>query len=517
MSRLRLTFEDKIPTCQNACPLGNNIPRFVGLIGQGKYLDAWKVLKETNPMPGVCGRVCHSPCERYCNRTEFDESVSIRALERLVADCVFDIKTTEESTSQERIERVAIVGSGPAGLACSYFLVKRGYKVTVFEASSEIGGTLRTGVPAYRLPRRILNKEISDIEALGVCFRTNVRIGDISVLRDYDAIFVATGTHINRNLNIPGEDIAGVIPGIEFLRKLNLGVRVEIGKRVVVIGGGNTAVDAARCARRLGADVTIVYRRTVGEMPAIQEEINATYDEGIEIVEQVAPTKIMHRAGRSITIKFTKMQTGEVESTGRKRLFPVDNSEFRMRADAIIIAIGEQPDFSWLPEGYVPSESGSNIDGIRIFAGGDFVTTAGTVADAIASGRRAAHLIDQYFMGGKASIQPPKKLAPYEYLNTAYSRHQVSVKSPQLTMTGRLSSFSEINLELSTEEGITEAKRCFSCGICMHCDNCLNFCPEMAISRRNDCYDINYDYCKGCKICKEECPPGCISLVEVQN
>jgi NADPH-dependent glutamate synthase beta subunit-like oxidoreductase len=508
----RPVHEEKMPPCNNACPAGNNIQGFISLIRDEKLLDAWRLIKETSPLPGVCGRVCPHPCEQECNRGKYDEAMSIHALERLVADYAFREKVSEKLGVSPGKERVAIVGSGPAGLSCAYFLTKDGYQVTVFESLPAMGGMLRVGIPKYRLPREILDKEIADIEALGVSFKTNTKIDNVKELKDYDAVFIATGAHSSRALEVPGEDVAGVISGTEFLRKLNLDGDVQIGKSVAVIGGGNTAIDAARSALRLGAKSTIVYRRTREEMPAIEEEIEAVSKEGIEIVYLAAPTKVIAEDGKVKEVEFTRMRLGEPDETGRKRPIPIEGSTFTMQVETVISAIGETPDLSLLPEGMAPSETGSKVNGMQIFSGGDAVTGAGRVVDAIASGKRAARAIDKRLRGKEIEEQPVKELAPLEEINTAYFPLQAAVRMPELAVRKRASSFSEINLGISVEEGMKEATRCFSCGVCRECNNCVYFCPDICVALIDGSYEFDYDYCKGCGICSRECPTGLIRM-----
>jgi len=508
----RPVHEEKMPPCNNACPAGNNIQGFISLIRDEKLLDAWRLIKETSPLPGVCGRVCPHPCEQECNRGKYDEAMSIHALERLVADYAFREKVSEKPAISPGKERVAIVGSGPAGLSCAYFLARDGYQVTVFESLPAIGGMLRVGIPEYRLPREILDKEIADIEALGVSFKTDTKIDNAKELKDYDAVFIATGAHSSRALEVPGEDVAGVISGTEFLRKLNLDGDVQIGKSVAVIGGGNTAIDAARSALRLGSKSTIVYRRTREEMPAIEEEIEAASKEGIEIVYLAAPTKVMAQDGKVKEVEFTRMRLGEPDETGRKRPIPIEGSTFTMQVETVISAIGETPDISLVPKGIALSETGGKVDGMQIFGGGDAVTGAGRVVDAIASGKRAARAIDKSLRGKESEEQPVKELAPFEEINTAYFPRRAVVKMPELAVNKRASSFSEINLGISVEEGMKEATRCFSCGVCRECNNCVYFCPDICVAVIDGSYEFDYDYCKGCGICSRECPTGLIQM-----
>ena len=510
---LRPVHEEKMPPCNNACPAGNDIQGFIHLISQEKFTDAWRLIKETSPLPGTCGRVCPHPCERECNRGEYDEAMSIHALERLVADHAFKEKLGEEARISPGKERVAIVGSGPAGLSCAYFLAKEGYQVYVLEALPVVGGMLRVGIPEYRLPREILDKEIADIEALGVTFQTNSKVDDIKELKDYDAVFVATGAHISRKLDIPGEEKGAVISGTQFLKTLNLDGQPQIGKMVVVIGGGNTAIDAARSALRHGAQSTIVYRRSREEMPAVEEEIEAAGEEGIEIIYLAAPTKIIGDGDRIEKVEFTRMQLGEPDESGRKRPISIEGSTFTMEVNTVISAIGENPDLSLLPKGSELSETGAKLEGIQLFGGGDAVTGAGRVVDAIASGKRAARAIDKCLRGHAIDEAETKELATLEDINTAYSPHRARVKMPELAIADRTSHFSEINLGISIEDSLKEAERCFSCGVCRECDNCLYFCPDICVSVNDGEYEFDYDYCKGCGICDRECPAGVIRMV----
>ena len=504
--------EEKMPPCNNACPAGNNIQGFIKLIRDEKLLDAWRLIKQTSPFPGICGRVCPHPCEKECNRGKYDEAMSIHALERLVADYAISQKITEKPGGSPKKERVAIVGSGPAGLSCANFLAKEGYRVTVFEALHEIGGMLRVGIPKYRLPRKVLDKEIADIKALGVTFKTDARIKDINELKDYDAVFVGTGAHVNRKLDVPGENAAGVISGTEFLRQLNLDGKAKIGKNVIVVGGGNTAIDAARSALRIGSKATIVYRRTRDEMPAVEEEIEAVGKEGIEIVYLAAPTKIIVQDGKIKEVEFVRMKLGAPDASGRKRPVPIEGSTFKMKADTVITAIGESSDLSLLPKDFKLAEKGGKSKGMQIFGGGDAVTGAGRVVDAIASGRRAARFIGNALQGTPVEEKPAKELAKYEEINTAYFPRQAAVRPPGLSVAKRVTNFSEINRGIPVEKGLREAKRCFSCGICRECNNCLYFCPDICVSLKDGKYEFDYDYCKGCGICSHECCAGVIRM-----
>jgi len=511
---VRPVHEEKMPPCNNACPAGNDIQGFIKLIREEKLLDAWRLIKKTSPLPGICGRVCPHPCEKECNRGKYDEAMSIHILERLVADYAISQKANEKSKVASKKEKIAIVGSGPAGLSCAYFLAQEGYQVTVFEALPEVGGMLRVGIPKYRLPRKILDKEIIDIKALGVTFKTNAKIKDINELKEYDAVFIATGTHVSRKLDVPGEDAAGVISGTEFLRQLSLNGKAKIGKNVIVVGGGNTAIDAARSAIRLGSKATIVYRRTRDEMPAVGDEIEAVGKEGIEIIYLAAPTKIIAQNGKIKEVECVRMKLGAPDASGRKRPVPIEGSTFKVKADTVITAIGEESDLSLLPKDIKLVEKGIKAKGMQIFGGGDAVTGAGRVVDAIASGRRAARFIGNALQGTPVEEKQAKEIAKYEEINTAYFPRQVAVRPPELSAAKRVANFSEINRGIPEEKGAKEAKRCFSCGICRECDNCFYFCPDICVSKKNGTYEFDYDYCKGCGICSHECCAGVIRMVQ---
>ena len=539
---MRPFYLDKTPPCSHNCPAGEDISLQISLIAQGRFEEALELIRLENPFPGVTGRVCPHPCETECNRAEYGGRVAIHDLERFVADHVAP-KPPSVQASQRRDAKVAIIGSGPAGLTCAYHLARWGYPVTVFEALPVPGGMMRVGIPDYRLPKDVLEREIAAIEALGVEIKTNMRLGDnlsLDDLGDYKAIFIAVGLSKSRKLNIPGEEARGVIPGLEFLKRLNLGEEVQVGSRVVVVGGGNTAMDAARSALRLGAKVTVLYRRSRQEMPAIPEEVEEALEEGVDIQFLATPVEILTRDGQVVGLRCIRMRLGEPDESGRRRPIPIEGSEFTVQADAVIPAIGQVADLSFLDEqvkverGRIVIDRAGATTRPGIFAGGDVATPFGTVAHAIGSGKRAAMAIDRYLRGEELPSFPPfeesvrfsprpveSEIVRFEDLNLAYfewaERRESAVRPPE----ERVKDFDEVALGLDEEQALAEASRCFNCGTCIMCDNCLNFCPDVAISRKNGSgpvsypfYEINYDYCKGCGICAEECPRDAISLEE---
>lgn len=528
---LKPVYEEKLAPCRVSCPAGTDWPRVLTLAAEGRFSDAWRLIREENPLPGVCGRVCYHPCEAACNREHFDGAVSIQALERFIADACFDLRP-ETPQREQRSEQVAVVGSGPAGLACAYSLARQGVGVTVLEAAREPGGMLRLAIPSYRLPRHILDKEIADIAALGVEFRLRAPVSssdDVEELwQSYDAVFLATGAHHSRALQIPGEEDAGVMTGLEFLKSVNAGHDIQIGQRVIVIGGGNTAMDAARTALRLGVRPMVVYRRTRAEMPAIAEEIEEAEQEGIEFVFLAAPQEI-RRAGNTLEVECIRMGLGDPDASGRRRPVPISNSEFVIETDCVLKAVGEEPELPFLSEsmetsaGLVIHNPQGLLEREGIFIGGDAQSGPSTVIDAIASGKEAAKAIQLYLK--HRSVRAPQRrdkrsLTPeitFEDLNFDYFMPAPRAEAPHLAPSTRIANFSEVKGAISREQAIAEAQRCFSCGVCNFCDNCRVFCPDVAISRMDGAYAINAEFCKGCGICAEECPRGVISLVEEER
>jgi heterodisulfide reductase subunit A len=420
------------PPCRFACPAGVNAQGYVALISQGKFKEALEVVRRTMPFAGVLGRVCTHPCELDCERGKFDESISIRALKRFVAD--YEMKAGREKLKpikKTKKEKVAVVGSGPAGLACAYDLIKEGYAVTVFEALAEAGGLLRYGIPEYRLPKDVVDNDISYIQELGVEIKTNSPVKDFGEVfnQGYSAIFVGTGAQASQKMGIPGEESKGVIHALDFLRMVNSGVEMKLGSGVAVIGGGNAAIDAARASLRLGAkEVTVVYRRSQAEMPAIKTEIEEAEQEGIKFHFLAAPVKILSKNGQLSALECIKMELGEPDASGRRRPVPVKGSEFTMDVDNSIIAIGQSVDKAMLPKdiGYTgwgtlevdPVTLQTNLDGV--FAGGDVVNVVSGPADvvaAVAAGKEAAISIDRYLRG--VSLTEERKITPKKVENVS--------------------------------------------------------------------------------------------------
>ena len=490
--------------CYKACPAGIDIPRYIRLIARGRPSASLAVIREKVPFPAVLGRVCAAPCQQECRRgLDVDETLKIRILKRFAADNGEDSWKKQAKFLPSTGKSVAVVGAGPAGLTCAYYLVKLGHKVTVFESLAEPGGMMRVGIPEYRLPRNILSDEIREIERAGVEIKLNSRVQSLDSLfkQGYQAIFLSIGAHKEMKLGIEGEELPGVIGCVEFLRRFNLGEQVKVGNKVGVIGGGNVAIDSARAALRLGAKtVTIFYRRTKNEMPAQQEEVEQALEEGVEIIFLVAPSKICRENG-NLKLELIRMELGEPDSSGRRRPVPIKGSEFTASIDTLVAAIGEQPD---VPEGFQVEVGRGNIVKANtdlstsregVFAGGDCQTGPALVIDAIAAGRKAAQSIDHY-LGGKGDIT--ERLVPVEeateWLEEVPAGERLATIS-YLTPQTRIEGLSEIEQGMTWETAVAEARRCLQCNAiapvkgqtlrevgCEFCGACVDSCPTGALA-----------------------------------
>lgn len=487
--------------CKDACPIHMNVPGYIALIKEGNFREAYELMRRTNPLPAICGRVCYAPCEDACNRGQLDDPLASRDLKRFVAEQI-DIDSLEIPQIPKNGKKVAIVGSGPAGLSSAHDLALEGYDVTIFDALPEPGGMLRYGIPEYRLPKDILGREIGLIERLGVEIKNNARIGEDIQLKDlsrsYHAVFVATGAHESLKLGILGEDLPGVIPAVEFLRDINMERKVETGKKVAVIGGGNAAIDAARVARRLGAGVKIIYRRSRAEMPASPEEVKAAEEEGVEIMLLASPTRIIAQDGRVSKMECVRMELGTPDESGRRRPIPIEGTEFSLDVDTIIPALGQASNVEFVKElGLEVSPGGriaideatlaTNIEGI--FAGGDVVTGPAMVIDAIAAGKKAACSIDEYLkeepLTSKEDKRVPQKFSEEELVEIKKrfpSQNRVKVK--ELEPITRISDFGEVEQVYSASEALEESKRCLASQIegCIGCGECEERCEAEAVN-----------------------------------
>ncbi len=471
-----------MPPCRVACPAGVNAQGYIALISQGKLKEALSVIRQNNPLSAICGRVCTHPCETECNRGEVDEPIAIAALKRFVTDSEWSAAAEEIVTApRTEEEKVAIIGSGPAGLTAAHDLVRIGYGVTIFEALSTPGGALAVWIPEYRLPKKVVQSEIEAIKKLGVEIRLNSPVGKNGLTVDnlweqgYKAVFIAVGAHNRVKLNIPGEELEGVYPGVSFLRDVNMGKDVKVRERVAIVGGGNVAIDAARTALRIGArQVLIVYRRSRQEMPAIEEEVEEAECEGIEIHYLAAPLKILGSNGKVTGMECIRMELGEPDASGRRKPIPLKGSEFSIDVDMVIPAIGETPDLTFLPDGgkFKITDKGTlEVDPVSlttgqpgIFAGGDAVTGPATVIEAIAAGRRAAISIDAYLRGRNL---PSENGLPSAVTIEEMDLTKVDIKNrmmmPAAPLAERTGDFREVRLGLSPEMASEEAARCLDC------------------------------------------------------
>lgn len=507
-----------MPPCTHSCPAGNDVRGFLRVLAEkGDYEEAWHVLTRTNPLPGTCGRVCPHPCEVGCNRRDFDAPLAINCAERAVGDYGLDQNLEHKKLIAARKEKVAVVGSGPAGLSCAFHLAKRGFQVKIFEAAGEPGGMMRYGIPSYRLPNYILKQEIENILKLGIELECNVKAGvNIpmdQLTREYNAVFLGLGAQMGASISIPGEDVENVYTGVDFLKQINHGKYVELGRDVVVIGGGNTAMDCARVAKRLGANVSVFYRRTRMEMPAITAEIDEAMEERIMFRYHTNPVKILSDEGRAIGVLCVQMELKEPDASGRARPIPIDGSEAVYPADTVIMATGQMIDYDgidiqkvddqWI---YTSELQMTNLDGV--FAGGDAVIGLETVAAAIGQGTRAASFIEDYIEGNVESrlSQPPVIYS--KDLNTYYYEKSKRFTKEAVSIHRRLKGFQEIYPAFDHEEIIKESERCFSCGLCYMCQNCYMYCPDNAvkISPKTGMFEFDLDFCKGCGLCAKECP-----------
>jgi NADPH-dependent glutamate synthase beta subunit-like oxidoreductase len=461
--------------CEYECPAGIDVPLYVNLIAEGKFDDALAVIREKVPFPGVLGRVCIHPCETGCRRSELNDPISIKFLKRFVADRDTGAWKSRATRLPDTGKKVAVVGAGPAGLTCAYYLAKQGHAVTVFEALPQAGGMMRVGIPDYRLPPEVLDGEINEVLSAGIELRLNTRIEDLDALfeQGYQAVFLGVGAHRGMKPGIAGEDSPGVVDGASFLRDVSLGVKVEPGDRVAVVGGGNVAIDSARTALRLGAgQVTIVYRRTRAEMPASEEEIEGAVEEGIELLELANPTKI-EPGDRRLTMTCTRMELGEPDASGRRRPVPIAGSEFTREYSTIIAAIGQQPD---VPEAFRVKTGRGNIiradevtqatDRERIWTGGDCHIGPDSVIRAIAGGRRAAAAIDRY-LGGTGNIEERLTEERQIELYTGTDQDFGSRCREDMTCLEPAERRGFIEVELGFEEAaaLAEARRCCQCGV----------------------------------------------------
>ena len=523
----RPVYRDKTPPCNNACPTGEQIQKYLDYVKHDRYLDGYVTILEDNPMPSVTGRVCYHPCETACNRAEHDEPIGIRSVERFLGD--YGLALPEDPIKQTLPPlngvTVAIVGSGPAGLACAYHLRRRGYSSVIFEALEKPGGMLRAGIPAWHLPEEVLDAEIAKLLALGgIEIRCGVRAGrDIGwdELRSYPAAFLALGQDVGRRLPVEGIEARGVIGALEFLREAGLGRPVKIGRQVLVIGGGNTASDAARSAIRLsGGGATIASLESEDELLIVPEDLVQARDEGVAFAPNTSLVRVLSHDGQVTGAVLCDARLGaDAEGAIRPELIP--GTEREVACDTILIAIGQVQQLEWLPDrlsdrGVITADQHGRVDG-NVFVGGDVMRGPSMVVDALGDGKRAARDIDRVLTAEALGPEPEVEVMPYEGLNAAYFRHAPRIEAPLTPAAQRRRGQQvEVTLGYSREQAVAEADRCMSCGVCNGCDNCYIVCPDVSVlrdARENGHYTIRTTYCKGCLVCVQECPTGCLEKV----
>jgi 2-oxoacid:acceptor oxidoreductase delta subunit (pyruvate/2-ketoisovalerate family) len=516
----RPLYVDRLPPCNATCPAGENIQGWLFHAESGDYERAWRVLTENNPLPAVMGRVCYHPCEGACNRQHLDVAVGINSVERFLGDEAIRRGWAFEKPKVKSGKRVLVVGAGPSGLSAAYHLARLGHAVEIHEAGPFAGGMMRFGIPQYRLPRDVLNAEVKRILDLGVVLRLDTKVSNISDTMkagSFDAAFLAVGAHIGKRAYIPAGDATRVLDAVSVLRSMEGQEKPLLGRRVVVYGGGNTAIDVARTAKRMGAEeAIIVYRRNREKMPAHDFEVEEALQEGVMIKWL---STIKQAAEGEITVE--KMVLDD-------KGFPQPTGEFeKLEADSVVLALGQDVDLGLLEgvpglevkDGVVQVAPNMMTGQPGIFAGGDMVPSERTVTVGVGHGKKAARNIDAWLRGEVESAAPKHELASFERLNTWYYSEAPHRVRPVLDIIRRQSTFDEVVQGLDETNAQFEARRCLSCGNCFECDNCYGVCPDNAVIKLGPGkrFEFNYDYCKGCGVCATECPCGAIKMVAEEN
>ena len=530
---IRPVYRDKLPPCNNACGTNEKIQGYLDLVKRGKYLDAYALIKEDMPFPSVTGRVCYHPCEQACNRGQYDEAISIRAVERFLGDLGQALPRDVVKAGTPNGKKIAVVGSGPAGHSAAYQLARLGYKVTIFEKSPKAGGLNRGGIPDWVLPQDVLDREIERLVELGITIKTNSEVGrDVGwddLKKNYDACVLAVGLTEPNSVRAEGENKDGVLYGLPFLRDIGMATsKVKLGPRVAVIGGGNTAIDCAREALRQGAvEVTMVtVEANPQEMPCVPEDLHDMLEEGVELMHGRAMTAVLGNGKVEALQLFPARFSGAINASPIivNREAPAE----RFAVDNVIIAVGQHASLGWLPaefkteRGAIKVDQFGRIGNTNFFAAGDVVQLGSgqplMVVNAVGDGKRVAFNLDKMLRG--EPLQPRKVpvdvIVDLNRMNMTYFPHFPRIKQAMLTPASRRRTQQEVILGYSEEQASDEASRCFSCGTCNACDNCYLVCPEPCIvrsARSNGLYKILVDYCKGCRVCIEECPTGCLEGV----
>ena len=513
----RPVYVDLLPPCNAGCPAGENIQAWLAHAEAGDHERAWRQLVSDNPMPAIHGRVCYHPCESVCNRASLDSAVSIHSVERFLGDLALERGWSFDPPPTRSGKRVLVIGAGPSGLSAAYHLARLGHEVEIRDAGERPGGMMRYGIPAYRMPRDVLDGELDRIAALGVRITCGHRVEDLDAERrdgGFDAAFVAVGAHLSKRVDIPAKDAGRIVDAVSFLRSVASGERPVIGRRVAVYGGGNTAMDAARVARRLGAnDATIVYRRTRAQMPAHEEEAEEAEREGVQINWLRTITAF---DGPELTVEAM-----ELDDSG----FPQPTGRFEtLAADTVILALGQDTDTTFLRQvpgvefqrdGTVQVSAAMMTGCPGVFAGGDMVPAERTVTVGVGHGKKAARNIDTWLRGAAPANVPKHDVVAFGDLNLWYFGDAARRQQPEAAPQERIAGFGEVLGGLSEREATYEARRCLSCGNCCECDGCLGACPEDAVIKLGpgNRYEYDYDRCTGCGACYEQCPVHSIEMV----
>jgi 2-oxoacid:acceptor oxidoreductase delta subunit (pyruvate/2-ketoisovalerate family) len=514
----RAVYVDRLPPCNHACPAGEAVQEWLYEAEEGGegYERAWRRIVVDNPFPAIMGRVCYHPCETACNRAQLDEAVGINSVERFLGDAAIEHGWQLPEPDAASGKRVLVVGAGPSGLAAAYFLRLRGHEVTIREAGPESGGMMRWGIPSYRLPREVLDAEVGRILDLGVELETDARVTDAeaALAEGFDATFLAVGAQIGKRAYVPAGTAAHMLDAVSMLHDVAAGEEPLLGRTVAVYGGGDTAMDAARTAKRLGAsDAVVVYRRTREQMPAHEVEFEEATEEGVKM-------RWLSTIKRADAGKLT-LERMELDESG----FPQPTGELEeLGADAVVLALGQECDLSLVDgvpgieveDGVVTVGPDLMTGRAGIFAGGDMVPADRSVTVAVGHGRRAADSIDAWLRGEAQAAPEEPELAGFETLNTWYYADADRTHRPRLDAVRRQSNFDEVVSGHDADTALFEARRCMSCGNCFSCDNCFGVCPDNAViklGRPGERYEIDLDFCKGCGICVAECPSGAIQMV----
>ncbi|MFZ5786093.1 MAG: NAD(P)-binding protein [Acidobacteriota bacterium] len=538
---LRPFRNPKMAPCQNACPMGNDIRRALTMVAQAEKYNrtheesleqAFYIFTHTNPMPSTLGRVCPHPCEKDCNRGHKDGAVNINQFERSLGDFGLEkgLKLTKLS-DEKRPEKIAVVGAGPAGISCAYQLARRGYGVTIFEAFPKAGGMLRYGIPPYRLPRNVLDAEIQRVLDLGVELKLNTIIGKDITLEElqtqYNAVYLGIGCHKGRKLGAPGEDAENIMTGAEFLHRINSGETISVGNDVVVVGGGDSAIDAARVSKRLGANTTIVYRRTKAEMPAIAHEIEEAEKEGIGFEFLSVPVEAVKEGNKAVKLRCQRMELGEPDASGRRRPVPIEGAIYDRSCSTLISAISQEPEFVGdlesvgNPKDWIKIDDKFKTSKANVWAGGD-ATSLGLVTIAIGQARKAAEIIDAQLRGEAKPAGDPMPVIRHDKIKLDWYPAATRNEQGFVPVADRFANSASMTLETATglpkEKVLDESKRCFSCGMCMDCDNCWMYCQDQVVVKLDkslpigEHYTYKHELCQGCEKCAEECPCGYIEM-----